>query len=160
MLILDVKTHWSSTHQMLSNYIDNPSCFFIKNISLGHAYKYHRAIHSFILLHEELHALKLTDVDWHAIHLVTIWLAEFHVATTFMSSTKACTLSSTYGCFKGLQDKLAEHLEMLAPDSPSVLYDGLIAAHCKLSDYFYTFNSSPYYLWAACKSFLLFITLY
>ncbi|KAF9541736.1 hypothetical protein CPC08DRAFT_609640, partial [Agrocybe pediades] len=50
MLILDVKTRWSSTHQMLHRALD-----------------YRQAVNSFVHLHTDLWPLLLTDEEWHAI---------------------------------------------------------------------------------------------
>jgi hypothetical protein len=60
-------------------------------------------------------------------------------------------LSSTHAIFKGLQDELKKHLTELPQSAPLQLRRGLINAHRKLSDYFYTIDKSPYYLWSASK---------
>ncbi|KAJ6570745.1 hypothetical protein B0H10DRAFT_1671871, partial [Mycena sp. CBHHK59/15] len=57
MLILDVRTRWSSTHQMLRRALD-----------------YRKAIDDFVYHNRELRDLELSDADWKAIELVTDWL--------------------------------------------------------------------------------------
>ncbi|EJD06388.1 uncharacterized protein FOMMEDRAFT_75886, partial [Fomitiporia mediterranea MF3/22] len=132
MLILDVKTCWSSMHQMLNR-----------------AYVYRQAIQSFVLLHEDLHPLKLDFDDWKLIQCIIMWLCDFCQATTFMSLTKDSALSSAFGCFIELQDKLRQFLQTLLPDTPTSLKLGLKNAHGVLAEYLYKFTTSLYYLWAA-----------
>ncbi|KAJ7507999.1 hypothetical protein B0H11DRAFT_2217997 [Mycena galericulata] len=114
MLILDVKTRWSSTHQMLRRAID------------------HRQI--------------ITDFS---IILVTGWLKSFRTATTLMSTTKRPMLSYTHAIFRGLQEDLRVSLNELPFSTPSVLRNGLLDAHRKLSDYYYKSDDSHFYTWAA-----------
>ncbi|KAJ7605042.1 hypothetical protein DFH06DRAFT_1068052, partial [Mycena polygramma] len=40
-------------------------------------------------------------------------------------------------------------LRELPINTPSVLRNGLVEAHRKLSDYYYKFDQSPHYTWAA-----------
>jgi hypothetical protein len=90
MLILDVKTHWSSTHQMLRWALD-----------------FRQAINDFVAKTRELRQYELSDADWVVIELVTKWLKAFCSATIQMSMTKCPTmLSSAHAIFRGLQDSL------------------------------------------------------
>jgi len=131
MLILDVKTRWSSTHQMLRQALD------------------HRGIiDDFVAKTKELRHLELSADDWEAIALVTQWLKTFRSATTQMSSTKHSMLSSTHAIFRGLQESVHDFIKDLPSDSPPHLRVALLNCHRKLSDYYYKFDESPYYVWA------------
>ncbi|KAF9070582.1 hypothetical protein BDP27DRAFT_1382743 [Rhodocollybia butyracea] len=125
MLILDVKTRWSSTHQMLS-----------------HALQYQTFINEFVDVHHDLH-------DWDAIATVSDWLLNFCSATSQMSMTSKPMLSSTHSTFRGLQRSLKDKLKQLPQDAPPELIEGLTQAHRKLSDYYYKYDNSPFYIWAA-----------
>ena len=93
---------------------------------------------------------ELSEADWRAIKLVENWLHCFAEATTVMSGTKHNTLSSVHAVFRGLQDEVRKFLIALPSSAPSELKSGLQAAHKKLSDYFYKFDTSPFYTWSAC----------
>ncbi|KAF8573506.1 hypothetical protein K439DRAFT_1262383, partial [Ramaria rubella] len=80
------------------------------------------------------------------IELVTCWLHCFRDATTQMLATKHSTLSSTHAVFKGLQDELAKNLQELPDSAPSGIHNSLVSVHRKLSDYYYKFDQSPYYI--------------
>jgi hypothetical protein len=81
--------------------------------------------------------------------LVASWLKSFRAATTEMSTTKSPMLSTTHAIFRGLQDEIKEILRGL-PDSVSPRIKlGLTDAHRKLSDYYYQYDTSPFYTWAA-----------
>ncbi len=80
----------------------------------------------------------------------------FHSATTQMSTMKISMLSSTHAIFWGLQDHLKDILQSLPDDISTCLRSGVIAAHDKLSEYYYKYDESPLYTWAAHKSFFLF----
>jgi hypothetical protein len=59
-------------------------------------------------------------------------------------------LSTTHAIFRGLQDEIKNILHSL-PDSISPrLRLGLTDTHRKLSDYYYQYDESPFYIWAAC----------
>jgi hypothetical protein len=59
-------------------------------------------------------------------------------------------LSTTHAIFRGLQDDIKNILRSL-PDSVSPKIKlGLTDTHHKLSDYYYKFDASPFYIWAAC----------
>ncbi|KAJ6613889.1 hypothetical protein B0H10DRAFT_1951159 [Mycena sp. CBHHK59/15] len=66
-----------------------------------------------------------------------------------MSTTKKPMLSFTTAIFRGLQDNIRTTIKTLPIGTPSVLRNGLLEAHRKLSDYYYKFDQSPYYTWAA-----------
>ncbi|KAJ7938837.1 hypothetical protein B0H13DRAFT_1851417 [Mycena leptocephala] len=93
MLILDVKTRWSSTHQMLLR----------SQFILGRAIDHRQVITDFVGKHRDLHQYDLDVNDWESIVLVTGWLKSFRTATTLMSTTKRPMLSYTHAIFRGLQ---------------------------------------------------------
>ncbi|KAJ6572943.1 hypothetical protein B0H10DRAFT_1839029, partial [Mycena sp. CBHHK59/15] len=139
MPILDVKMRWSLTHQMLRRATDHQ-----------------KIINNFIGKHRDLHRWDLTDSDWDAIVLVTGWLKSFRTATTLMSTTKRPMLSYTHTIFCGLQEDLRTSLRQLPFSMLSVLQNGLLEAHRKLSDYYYKMDQSLYYTWATHESHILF----
>ncbi|KAJ7062528.1 hypothetical protein C8F01DRAFT_1056364, partial [Mycena amicta] len=130
--ILDVKTRWSSTHEMMRR-----------------AIRYRKQIDDFVGKHRELRHLDLDDDEWDGVILVAGWLKSFRTATTLMSTTKRPMLSYTHAIFRGLQDDLKTNLRDLPMATPSILRNGLLAAHEKLSDYYYKIDASPFYTWAA-----------
>ncbi|KAJ6603532.1 hypothetical protein DFH09DRAFT_899038, partial [Mycena vulgaris] len=104
----------------------------------------------------DMHHLDLTAADWEAITMVAGWLRSFRTATTLMSATKRPVLSFTHTIFRGLQDDLRTSIRGLPLSTPSVLRNGLLEAHRKLSDYYYKSDESPYYTWAARTSIIYF----
>ena len=70
---------------------------------------------------------------------------------TEMSTTKAPMLSTTHAIFRGLQDNIKEILRSLPNSVSPGIKLGLMDAHRKLSDYYYKYDASPFYIWAACK---------
>ncbi|CAA7268097.1 unnamed protein product [Cyclocybe aegerita] len=130
MLILDVRTQWSSTHQMLccalgfKDPIDNYTACSLRE-------------------HE------LNEQEWEALKHVMDWLRSFREATMQMSATKHSMLSTTHAVFRGLQDDIKNILIKLPNDLDPTLKNGLVEAHRKLSDYFAKFDKSNYYHWAA-----------
>ncbi|KAG1737736.1 hypothetical protein EDB19DRAFT_1583469, partial [Suillus lakei] len=130
MLILNVKTRWSSTHQML-------------------LLDYCKVIDDFVAKTWELHQYELSAKDWRAIKLVSHWLKAFCAATTQMPMMKHSMLSSTQAIFCGLQESLQGSLHELPDNTPPHLKDSLIKAHRKLSDYYMKFNESPFYIWSS-----------
>jgi hypothetical protein len=66
-----------------------------------------------------------------------------------MSTTKKPMLSFTTAIFRGLQDDLRTTIKELPVGTPSVLRNGLLEAHRKLSEYYDKFDQSPFYTWAA-----------
>jgi hypothetical protein len=116
-------------------------------------------INSFVLRNKDLHAFELSNADWESIKLVTSWLKSFRAATTEMSATKVPMLSTTHAIFRGLQDNIKTILHNL-PDSVSPnIKLGLTDAHRKLSDYYYQYDSSPFYTWAACTCQIICVTI-
>lgn len=89
--------------------------------------------------------------DWDAISMVSDWLLHFRAATSQMSTTSRPMLSFTHTIFRGLQKSLKEKLAALPADSPPELVEGLTKAHRKLSDYYYKYDQSPFYIWASRK---------
>ena len=85
--------------------------------------------------------------------MVTSWLKSFRSATTQMSATKIPMLSTTHAIFRGLQSDIQDILRTLPDTAAPELKKGLTDAHLKLSDYYYKFDESPYYLWSARKYF-------
>lgn len=75
----------------------------------------------------------------------------FRSATTQMSATKTPMISTTHAIFRGLQDQLKTILVSLPDDVTPGVKSGILKAHRKLSDYFFKFDESPYYTWAASK---------
>ena len=100
----------------------------------------------------ELYPYELSDEDWSSIHVVSTWLKSFRSATTQMSMMKAPMLSTTLAVFRGLQDDIKTILRSLATNVSPVIKAGLLDAHEKLSEYYYKYDESPFYTWAACKS--------
>jgi hypothetical protein len=151
MLILDVKTQWSSMHQMMRKCV-NTTCHGILIITVdwaGRALDFKAVVDDFVSLHKDLHALELSDTEWDAIGQVANWLKLFRAATTEMSRTKEPMLLSTHVIFCGLQEHLCKIICKLPPTTHPKIKDGLLAAHRKLSDYYYRFDQSPFYTWAA-----------
>ena len=127
----------------------------------GRALDYKSQIDSYVGAKvKELRPFELSKSKWESIALITKWLHYFRDAMTQMSSTKNLTLSSTHAVFKGPQDELAKNLAELLDSAPSYLQNALVNSHAKLSDYFYTYDQSPYYIWTACVSFPLLICHY
>jgi hypothetical protein len=85
-----------------------------------------------------------SDDDWEAIALVTSWLKSFRAATVEMSHTKEPTLSTVHAIFRGLQEHIHTIITQLPPTVSPKLREGLIAAHTKLSDYYYKSDESPF----------------
>src|SRR5258707_4303381 len=122
---------------------------------LGHALDYHDTIDSFVSRNKDLHALELSNTDWESIKLVAAWLKSFQSATTEMSATKVPMLSTKHVIFQGLQDDIKNILHDLPSSVSSEIKLSLTDAHCKLSDYYYQFDASLFYTWAACMWMIL-----
>jgi hypothetical protein len=104
---------------------------------------------------------RLNADDWAALRVVERWLRYFRAATHQMSSSKRPTLSSVHAVFRGLQAHLRTCLVELSDDCPTRLKEALVAAHQKLSDYYWRFDEeSPFYLWAASTYLILLIHSY
>lgn len=153
MLILDVITRWSSTHQMLSKL----GLFYLIAFTYyksGRALLYRTEIGRFIANRRELRHLELNDGEWEAIKTITDWLGAYRRATEHMSQTKQVTLSAVHAIFHGLQEHLKKCLRNLPASAPQRLVSGLINAQQKLAEYHTYIDKSPYYLWACCKYLL------
>jgi hypothetical protein len=118
--------------------------------NVGRALDYRDTINSFVLRNKDLHALELSNADWESIKLVALWLKSFRSATTEMSTTKYPMLSTTHAIFQGLQDDIKDILRSLPNSVSPRIKLGLTDAHRKLSDYYYQYDVSPFYTWAAC----------
>ncbi|KAF8497352.1 hypothetical protein BU17DRAFT_59375 [Hysterangium stoloniferum] len=101
----------------------------------------------------DLHPYELSDENWSLITMVSSWLKSFRSTTTQMSVMKAPMLSTTLAVFRGLQDDIKTILCSLAMNVSSVIKKGLLDAHEKLSEYYYKYDESLFYTWAACTSF-------
>ena len=127
-------------------------CFkFISCILLGRALDYCESFNSFVRLHTDLWLYLLSDEEWDSIGYVASWLKTFRSATTQMSTTKKPMLSTTHAVFRGLQDEIRNIIRTLPPSTSPQLIKGLTDAHRKLSDYYHTFDESPFYLWSSRK---------
>lgn len=121
--------------------------YIYSDVILGRAFDYQKTVNWFVLRNGDLHPFKLSKIE--SIKMVTSWLKAFHSATTQISSTKIPTLSHVHAIFHGLQDKLTDILHALPnPFSPNIK-KRLTDAHQKLSNYYYKFDESPFYTWAA-----------
>jgi hypothetical protein len=93
--------------------------------------------------------LELSEDEWSSIRLVASWLEKFRDATTQVSATHQPMLSYTHAIFRGLQEHLRKSLHDLPAGVNPCIRDGLVVAHLKLSKYYYRFDQSPFYIWAA-----------
>jgi hypothetical protein len=118
--------------------------------NVGRALDYHDTIDSFVSRNKDLHALELSNADWESIKLVALWLKSFRSATTEMSTTKYPMLSTTHAIFRGLQDDIKDILRSLPNSVSPRIKLGLTDTHRKLSNYYYQYDTSPFYTWAAC----------
>lgn len=69
-------------------------------------------------------------------------------------------LSTTHAIFCGLQEHLCSILRDLPDSIDMSIKQGLLSAHEKLSDYYYKYDESPFYTWAAHKSLSLCLSIY
>jgi hypothetical protein len=69
-----------------------------------------------------------------------------------MSTSKQPMLSTTHAIFRGLQEHIRLIYRDLPMSTPQKIKAGLLDAHQKLSDYYYKFDQSPFYTWAARTS--------
>ena len=60
-------------------------------------------------------------------------------------------ISTVHAIFRGLQEHVKEILKGLPDTALPQLRDGLLAAHQKLSEYYYRSDESLYYTWAASQ---------
>ena len=158
MPILDVRTRWSSTHQMMRKFLYS-AVFYSPNVAnaycIGHMLDYQKHVDDFVGRNRELRTLELDEDEWEAIETVTDWLKTFQLATSQMSGMKGMsTLSTTHAVFRGLQEHVADIIRVLPVSSNPQIKDGLLDAHRKLSDYYYKCDQLPRYTWSAHKSAL------
>ena len=73
-----------------------------------------------------------------------------------MSTMKQPMLSTAHAIFRGLQDEVHNAPHSLPDSTSPMIKGGLLAAHQKLSEYYYHFDLSPFYIWAAHESSPLF----
>ena len=66
-------------------------------------------------------------------------------------------LSTTHTVFRGLQDEIKDILRSLPNSASPSIKTGLTDAYCKLSDYYYEYDASPFYTWAACMWIIFFM---
>lgn len=92
----------------------------------------------------------MDEHEWLAITQVADWLKMFRSATTQMSATKGSSvLSTAHAVFRGLQEHVLKIFRDLPADTPPHISSSLLEAYRKLSDYYYKFDQSPFYCWAA-----------
>jgi hypothetical protein len=115
----------------------------------GQALDYCNTIDCFVSRNKDLHALELSNTDWESLKLVMSWLKSFRSATTQMSTTKVLMVSTTHVIFRGLQEDIKNILHNLSNSVLPSIKLGLTDAHRKLSNYYYQFDVSPFYTWAA-----------
>lgn len=119
--------------------------------NIGRALQFRNEVDDFVGRNRDLRSLELDEDEWDAITHVADWLMAFRAATTQMSTSKVSMLSTTHAIFRGLQ----EHIKQIYGDLPTStapkIKDGLLDAHKKLSDYYYKYDQSPFYTWAACE---------
>lgn len=120
-------------------------------MALGRAIEYRAVVDSYVSRNRELHSCEMSASDWDNVSMVTGWLKTFRSATTEMSTSKKPMLSTTHAVFRGLQDEIKSILTHLPNSTPPEIKKGLTDAHLKLSDYYYKFDESPFYIWSACK---------
>jgi hypothetical protein len=118
---------------------------------VGHALDHQEIIDDFVAKMKDLCHLELSTEDWDAIRLITQWLKTFWSTTMQMSLMKCSTLSSTHAIFCGLQESVHGFIWDLPNDAPPHFRAALLSCHQKLSDYYYKFDESPYYVWGGCK---------
>ena len=116
--------------------------------------KYEGKINTFVVLREnqDLRNLELSEGEWSSIKLISGWLEKFRDTTTQMSTTHQPMLSHMHAIFHGLQEHIREALCDLPPGIDPCIKHGLLAAHQKLAEYYYRFDQSPFYIWAARMS--------
>ena len=108
-------------------------------------------VESFTLHNKDLRPLLISEDELEAIKLVTGWLLNFRKATRRMSTTSKPMISTTHAIFHGLQDAIKSIYANLPSTAPHQLKVGLLDAYTKLSEYYYKYDESPFYTWAASE---------
>ncbi|KAL4258188.1 Zinc finger BED domain-containing [Pleurotus pulmonarius] len=132
MLILDVRTRWTSTHQMLRRALDHKDC-----------------LNDWVDSQREIRHLEIEPDAWSSVALLADWLQAFRDATNGMSSTSFPMLSTIHATFRGLQDHIKSILRSLPDETLPQMKRALVEAHEKLAEYYDRFDESPFYTWAA-----------
>lgn len=149
--------------------IDTSNAWWVSQFIAYHAYlyldpdcalNYQTEFDDYVGRHCTLWDLELDKAKWDAITLVQDWLTLFCKATTEMSTTKQPMLSMALAIFCRLQDHLCDIMRVLPNNSPAQLWQGLIDAHEKLSEYYYCIDKSPFYTWATCMFLLVAISIF
>ena len=122
---------------------------FFTSWNTGRALEYQNEIDDFIGHNRDLRALELAGDEWVTITQVADWLGAFRSATTQMSTSKQPMLSTTHAIFRGLQEHVQQIYHDLLMSTSARIKAGLLEAHRKLSDYYYKYDQSPFYTWAA-----------
>ncbi|KAF8222280.1 hypothetical protein L208DRAFT_1524605, partial [Tricholoma matsutake] len=117
----------------------------------GQALEFQEEIDNFVGRHCDLCALELAEDEWVVVAQVADWLKAFRSATTQMSTSKQPMLSTMHAIFRGLQEHIHQIYRNLPTSIAPKIKAGLLDAHRKLSDYYYKYNQSPFYTWAARK---------
>ena len=113
--------------------------------------QFQKDIDNFVGCHYDLQSLELDEDKWVVITQVADWLMGFQSATTQMSTSKSLMLSTMHMIFRGLQEHIQQIYCDLPMSTPSKIKAGLLNAHKKLSNYYYKYDQSPFYTWAACE---------
>ncbi len=120
-------------------------------MALGHAIEYCAVVDSYVSCNQELHSCEMSASDWDNVSMVMGWLKTFRFTMTEMSTSKKPMLSTMHAVFRGIQDEIKSILTHLPNSTPPEIKKGLMDAHLKLSDYYYKFDESSFYIWSACK---------
>jgi hypothetical protein len=145
---------------MMRKLINNITSLTLVNYATGRALDFQTEIDDFVFQNEDLANLALTEAEWASITQMAGWLKAFRSATTQMSTTKQPMLSTAHAIFRGLQDEVHDALRSLPDSTSPMIRNGLLAAHQKLSEYYYRFDISPFYIWATRESEYFFSSSY
>lgn len=127
-----------------------PHAFILaSHVDAGRALEFQKDIDDYVGRNRDLRSLELAEDEWAAIAQVAGWLKAFRSATTQMSASKQPMLSTTLAIFRGLQEHIRLIFRELPASTPPKIKVGLLNAHKKLSDYYYKYDQSPFYTWAA-----------